>query len=287
MKYYFYAFIILISIGSKGQVGIGTTDPKSTLDVSTSINNTTTVSDGVTVPRISKNELALKAVGVYSSEQMSTLVYVNDVTGGTTGPSVSQVKEIIKEGFYHFNGTKWVSNQDHPTNLVQGVFREGVRMNPTQEFVPFGPYIKLGPGKWLVTTSLLLRGSKAMIETEGFYCWASFTYNDGLTLEEIATNTEYTQDFMNAFLNSVGFFSAPVPSATHGGKYLNFMYVILNGQLLINNTSDVEKYYGLMWYNSRFNIDEDSASNSNIYFVNLGSSTHGENLIYATKVELP
>ncbi|WP_415328915.1 hypothetical protein [Chryseobacterium sp. MMS23-Vi53] len=90
------------------QVGINTPNPQATLDVVASTN--TAVQDGIMPPRISKQTLASKAAGVYSTAQTGAIVYVDNVVApsGIT-PSLVQVANINNTGYYYFNGTQWLS----------------------------------------------------------------------------------------------------------------------------------------------------------------------------------
>ena len=90
------------------QVGVGTNDPKATLDVRKSTNTPTTSVDGVIPPNMTKTELANKAASTYGNAQIGALVYVYDATGGTSGLSLSQVAQITTTGYYTFNGTVWI-----------------------------------------------------------------------------------------------------------------------------------------------------------------------------------
>ncbi|MFV0233461.1 hypothetical protein OBK30_10450 [Empedobacter falsenii] len=83
------------------QVGIGTENPKATLDV-TAVNATGTSTDvqGVLIPRVDRERAqSMKDV------EKSTMIYVNDVSTGTnTGTAI----DINTEGFYYYNGIIWV-----------------------------------------------------------------------------------------------------------------------------------------------------------------------------------
>lgn len=92
---------VLFSCNSFAQVGIATTDPKATLDITmANPSATATTSEGILIPRMSRTRAANMAAPV-----TSTLIYVNDVTLGTAGGTTSEVTTI---GFYYFNGTKWI-----------------------------------------------------------------------------------------------------------------------------------------------------------------------------------
>lgn len=89
---------LLFSMAAAGQVGIGTSAPEATLDV-TAQNATATSVDGILIPRVSR----LRAQNM-AGTPLSTLVFVNDVTNGSaTGTTVN----VTATGFYFFNGTVW------------------------------------------------------------------------------------------------------------------------------------------------------------------------------------
>ncbi|MDH0660006.1 hypothetical protein N5D46_10755, partial [Empedobacter sp. GD03865] len=83
------------------QVGIGTNDPKATLDV-TAVNSTGTLEtvEGVLIPRVDR-ERAQSMLNV----DKSTMVFINNIsTGSQTGTAIN----INAEGFYYFDGLVWV-----------------------------------------------------------------------------------------------------------------------------------------------------------------------------------
>ena len=104
----FYSFVFLISSLGFSQVGIGTAEPYATLDVVSTITNNS--KDGVLFPKITKQQLQNKLSGTYSSNQNGTIVFVTNVSSNTTGPSISQVEQIIATGYHYFNSTtsKWM-----------------------------------------------------------------------------------------------------------------------------------------------------------------------------------
>lgn len=90
--------LLLFSIAGMAQVGVGTTAPGATLDV-TATNLTGTTVDGLLVPRVSR----LRAQTM-TGTPTSTILYVNDISNGTaTGTTVN----VTAVGFYFFNGTVW------------------------------------------------------------------------------------------------------------------------------------------------------------------------------------
>lgn len=85
-------------------MGINTTNPKATLDVS-ALPADLTKTDGIIVPRIDGNQLFLKN-NLYSTDQIATLIYV---TAPATGASLSDdTIDVTEIGYYMHNGVKWI-----------------------------------------------------------------------------------------------------------------------------------------------------------------------------------
>lgn len=124
MKNYLYnfkSFIIVFLCFSfnliNAQVGIGTNNPNATLEVSKSLINENNSSDGIIAPKLTKLELASKTIGTYGTNQIGSIIYINDISGTISGPSLSQVSEISSTGYYYFNGSKWnVFNTNNTSN---------------------------------------------------------------------------------------------------------------------------------------------------------------------------
>jgi hypothetical protein len=94
------SILFFFSLGINAQVGVGTTNPATTLDV-TAANPTGTNSsvDGILIPRVTRERAQSM-----TATPISTMIYVNEVTTGTpTGTTVN----VTSVGFYFFNGTAW------------------------------------------------------------------------------------------------------------------------------------------------------------------------------------
>ena len=82
------------------QTGIGTTDPKSTLDINGKP-TLTTVTDGLLPPRILRSQLINK-IG-YGTDQTGVIIYVTDLSGTNNAQTIN----ITEIGFYYFDGNVW------------------------------------------------------------------------------------------------------------------------------------------------------------------------------------
>ncbi len=82
------------------QVGINTTQPQSTLDI-TGQPTVTNTPDGIIPPRLTRAQLIAKTA--YGLNQQGTVVYVTDLSGTLN----TATKDVVHTGLYVFNGTKW------------------------------------------------------------------------------------------------------------------------------------------------------------------------------------
>ncbi|MDR2144909.1 MAG: hypothetical protein LBE91_00410 [Tannerella sp.] len=83
------------------QVGINTETPKASLHVKEIL--PVTIAEGIIAPNVSIANLNT-AVALYGADQTGAIVYVNDVTGGSTN---AQTANITATGYYYFDGTAW------------------------------------------------------------------------------------------------------------------------------------------------------------------------------------
>ncbi len=98
-------FIVLLSIVKYNaqNVGINSTTPTVTLDVN-GFPSSSTTADGIRAPRITLAQLNSKTS--YNTSHIGALLYVTDITGGSSGPATAQVTTI---GYYYFDGSVWQS----------------------------------------------------------------------------------------------------------------------------------------------------------------------------------
>jgi hypothetical protein len=99
MKKFLLLTTLITSITISAQVGIGTTSPAATADI-TAINPTggSTNVDGLLIPRVERSR-ARYMIGVITS----TLIYVDNLNSSANGQAVN----IDAVGFYHFDGAVW------------------------------------------------------------------------------------------------------------------------------------------------------------------------------------
>lgn len=98
------AFLICIGHASsvKGQIGINTDSPKSTLDIqgSTEANQVA----GIQAPRLTLAALTSKGNTLYGTSQKGVFIFITNVSGGNnTGQRVN----ISSPGYYYFDGSLW------------------------------------------------------------------------------------------------------------------------------------------------------------------------------------
>ncbi|WP_407403462.1 hypothetical protein [Chryseobacterium sp.] len=97
-----------ISLFYNAQVGVNTESPNATLDVKEKRAGTTSdaiASDGILIPKLTKLELAAKAVSAYTAAQNGAIIFVTDISGTPTGASIVKVANIDSSGFYYYDAT--------------------------------------------------------------------------------------------------------------------------------------------------------------------------------------
>lgn len=118
-KFLFPLFSVILFSNAVAQsydnrIGINTTTPQTTLDV-TAPNDNTHIT-GIQAPRLTRAELTAKGNSLYGADQKGTLIYITDVSGGN---ATGQRVVVTEPGYYYFDGSLWqraVSTAEY-TNL--------------------------------------------------------------------------------------------------------------------------------------------------------------------------
>ncbi|GAA5098852.1 hypothetical protein GCM10023210_35430 [Chryseobacterium ginsengisoli] len=100
--------LILVSATVSAQVGVNTSTPKTTMDVSAKRDTGGNIIDntqifGLQAPRLTRAELTTNTA-TYAADQSGALIYITDISGGNTS---GQRVNINAVGYYFFNGNLW------------------------------------------------------------------------------------------------------------------------------------------------------------------------------------
>ncbi|PIF47638.1 hypothetical protein CLU96_4705 [Chryseobacterium sp. 52] len=99
-KNLFLLTLLVFNALAFGQIGVNTTNPAATLDITAkNAAGTSTNPEGLLVPRVDR-EKAQSMTGVATS----TLIYVNAVSTGTQTGTTANIDAV---GFYYFDGSLW------------------------------------------------------------------------------------------------------------------------------------------------------------------------------------
>ena len=202
MSKYIYTFYFFISVHFlvQAQVGIFTNTPAVTLDVSnrefSASENGNLIAEGIGIPTISKQNLALKnyEVNGYSSNQDGTIVFVDDLSGDFTEDTAGNnaVKNITDVNqYYMFNGTIWLpTSGEPPSPFLFASTTPSKELNPfiyspnsgafDDQLIPFST-IGLGDdSSYIESIHTTIDNNRIKIKTDGFYdIKAYFGWNSG------------------------------------------------------------------------------------------------------------
>ena len=299
-----------VVVTDTGSFGIKTTSPNATLDVAKSTVNPTTTPDGVRAPNITKTELANKVASTYGAAHTGTMVYVTDASGGTTGASLAQVPYIKAAGYYTFDGTTWQpiagavqkvagvmvapssAIQLYPNGTGATIQNASINLDNSSTTYHLGSYIDLDPGKWEVEANILIEIQNGVTGLNNIYTKLTFTENTTATAVARSADIPTTSAFLiGGLMNVFG--------ATSGSTNPN--YSVVNGKVIITNTSSTKKRYYLMLQQGirKYSNYQIGTTTANIqtaeatttssaaypkYYV-LGSNSHGENYISAMRIQ--
>ncbi len=93
--------VLTAFLASYSQIGINTTDPKTTLHVIPKATDNTTA-EGIIAPNLTRAQLISKDAK-YITDQRGAIVYVTDLSGT---PS-TKTAQVTQAGYYYFDGTAW------------------------------------------------------------------------------------------------------------------------------------------------------------------------------------
>jgi len=114
-------FFSIVVMGQQGRVGVNTTSPSATLDVSALRNSTTGEIEsnnqpyGLQAPRLTRAELTNNTFN-WGASQKGALIYITDVSNGDTAGARVNISSI---GYYYFDGNNWqkIIDQSSSVNL--------------------------------------------------------------------------------------------------------------------------------------------------------------------------
>ncbi|GAA4160343.1 hypothetical protein GCM10022217_24220 [Chryseobacterium ginsenosidimutans] len=119
IKLFASAAFLVTAANLSAQVGVNTTAPNSTMDISAKRDTSGNIVDntqliGLQAPRLTRAELTANTA-TYGANQKGAQIYITDVSGGT---AAGQRVNITTTGYYTFDGTLWQKMQD--TNIYTG-----------------------------------------------------------------------------------------------------------------------------------------------------------------------
>lgn len=193
------------------QVGINSSLPTSTLDVTGKLGNSD--KDGLQAPRLTRAQLTSKGNSLYTANQIGAIIYITDISGGdATAP---QRTNVTTPGYYYFDGTLWValkpSTTNSLTNPTSNTIRStvnGVTASPDASIV--STVANTVAGNTISSTVNGIAGTAVTVPN-------IYTADGSLTSNRVVTQGNNTLTFTgtaagtNKFINTSGTATAPVP----------------------------------------------------------------------------
>lgn len=281
------------------RVGIGTAAPSTRLHV-TSTTNADGGSENMTLslPNISSSHLSSirlidNITGVGNGDLFRTAIVNNNTeqftisSGGNMGiganapTSKFQISASnIATGFRLVDGTQANNRvlgcdangnaiwKELSLNRIIGVKSSGVNLSlvPNATYYQTGCYIDLPTGKWEVKVNMVLSYTGGTL-TSNDWAWVRTSFSDSN-----GANPAFTPDFIGGFRVS-GLYQGPASTPIKNA--------MLNGRVVINNTSGATKRY----YYIAGEIATSSMGTLNGYFSAFGDNTTGENMITAVSIQ--
>ncbi|WP_294286363.1 hypothetical protein [uncultured Chryseobacterium sp.] len=166
-----------------GQVGVNTTSPKSTFDISLKRTGAGVIADnsqvfGLQAPRLTRAEIT-DNTATYGTDQNGALIYITDVSGGNANAG-SQRENITSAGYYYFDGAanKWQKVSNTASGGTSYTVSNGLTLS--------GNDIQLGGS--LSSDTSVAQGTHTMSFTSAATSGTSHFTVDGSTLNVDAVN---------------------------------------------------------------------------------------------------
>lgn len=122
-----------------GQVGINTSAPKATLDVTAKATNGTTA-EGIIAPRLTGDQIKA-ADSHYGAAQTAAIVYA---LSAVTTPASAKTANITSEGYYYFDGSLWQKMMNSATG--GGLYTTDGSLTSNRTVAMGGKTLKLNGG---------------------------------------------------------------------------------------------------------------------------------------------
>lgn len=210
------------------QVGIGTTDPKATLDVVGEPTVTTSL-DGVIPPRISKADLGAKT---YTAEQNGALVFVDEVNTS----AANQVSEVFDKGYHYFDAPndRWyaVINYTKPIGGgTSGTVNDAI--TPSQTIQSTGAASEV-----ILTTRTFTLTRKSLVNFESLVTAGTLRNAAGNSLEDGRIKMMRTMFRFTTFESAASTLvlfntTTPVTNSAAGSDYAAGLYRLAGSKKLI------------------------------------------------------